>query len=55
MFKQKQKSSAKLGGPAFIHHMSGCKVDMWGGGGGGLIFKYVQTKLESEFLTSQDE
>ena len=40
----------------FIHHMSGCEVvDMGGGGGGGLIFKYVQTKLESEFLTSQDE
>ena len=26
-----------------------------GGGGGGPIFKYIHTKLESEFLTGQDE
>ena len=39
--------------------MSGHEVDVgrWGGGGGeeGPIFKYVGTKLESEFLTGQDE
>ena len=26
-----------------------------GGGGEGPIFKYIQTKLESEFLSDQDE
>ena len=32
--------------------MSGHKVDV---GGEGLIFTYICTKLESKFLTSQDE
>ena len=35
-----------------IYPVSGCQVDV---GGEGLIFKYVHTKLESEFLTGQDE
>ena len=35
-----------------IHHMSGHEVDV---GGEGPLFKYVHTKLESKFLTGQDE
>ena len=37
--------------PRSIHYVSGRKVDV---GGEGPIFKYVRTKLESEFLTGQD-
>ena len=32
--------------------MSGCEVDV---GGEGLIFKYVCSKLESDFHTGQDQ
>ena len=35
-----------------IHHVSGCEVDV---GGEGPIFRYIRAKLESEFLTGQDE
>ena len=35
-----------------IHHMSGCEVDV---GGGGADIQCIRTKLESEFLTGQDE
>ena len=45
--------SEKQGRPRSIHHMSGREVDV--GGGGGLIFKYVRTKLKSMFLINQDE
>ena len=40
------------GRPGVIHHVSGREVDI---GGRGPIFEYVQTKLESKFLTDQDE
>ena len=46
------ESSEKQGSPGSIHHMSGHEVDV---SGEGPIFKYVCTKLESEFLTSHDE
>ena len=49
---QERNTSEKQGKPGSIHHMSGRKVDV---GGEGLIFKYMCTKLESEFLTAQDE
>ena len=42
--------------PGSIHHVNDvryrCEVVE---GGGGAIFKYVRTELESEFLTAQDE
>ena len=44
--------SRRPGRPGSIHHMSGCEVDV---GGKGPMFKYVRNKLESEFLTGQDE
>ena len=49
-----QKTGEKRGRPGSIHHMSGREVDV---GGEGLIFKYtcICSKLESEFLTIQDE
>ena len=47
-----QKTGEKRGRPGSIHHVSGREVDV---GGEGLIFKYVWTKLESEFFNSQDE
>ena len=40
------------GRPGSIHHVSGLEVDV---GGEGAIFKHIRTKLESEFLTGQDE
>ena len=46
------KTSEKRGRPGSIHHVSGREVDV---GGEGPIFKYIRTKLESEFLTGQDE
>ena len=46
------KTGEKQGRPGSIHHVSGREVDV---GGEGPIFKYVCTKLESEFLTGQDE
>ena len=42
----------KRGRPGSIYHMSGREVDVRREGP---IFKYVRTKLESEFLTGQDE
>ena len=44
--------SEKRGRPGSIHHVSGREVDV---GGEGAIFKYIRTKLESEFLTAQDK
>ena len=49
---RERNTSKKRGRPGSIHHMSGREVDV---GGDGLIFKYIRTKLESEFLTSQDK
>ena len=46
------KTGEKRGRPGSIHHVNGCEVDV---GREGLIFKYIRTKLESEFLTGQDE
>ena len=46
------KTDEKRERPGSIHHVSGREVDV---GGEGPIFKYVRTKLESEFLTGQDE
>ena len=43
------KNRGRLG--SFDHHVSGCEVDVRGKG---LMFKYVPTKLESEFLTGQN-
>ena len=37
---------------AFITWVDGCEVDVVGEG---LVFKYVRSKLESEFLTGQDK
>ena len=34
-----------------FRHVSGCEVEI---GAEGAIFKYVRTKLESEFVTGQD-
>ena len=42
----------KWGRPGSIHHVSGHEVDI---GGEGPIFKYIRTKVESEFLTGQDK
>ena len=47
-----QKTSEKRGKPESSHHVSGREVDV---GREGPIFKYVHTKLESKFLTGQDE
>ena len=47
---QEQKTGEKQGRPGSIHHVSGREVDV--GGREGPIFK---SKLESEFLTGQDE
>ena len=49
---QERKTGEKRGRPGSIHHVSGREVDV---GGEGPIFKYIRTKLESEFLTGQDE
>ena len=49
---REQKNGEKQGRPGSIHHMSGREVDV---GGEGPIFKYMRTKLESEFLTGQYE
>ena len=46
------KTGEKRVRPGSIGHVSGREVDM---GGEGPIFKYIRTKLESEFLTGQDE
>ena len=43
------KTNEKRGRPGSIHHVSGCEV------GEGPIFKYICSKLESEFLTDQEE
>ena len=48
----KLETGDKRGRPGSIHHMSGCEVDV---GGEGPIFKYIWTKVESKFLTSQDK
>ena len=42
----------KWGRPGSIHHLSGREVDV---GGEGPISKNIRTKLESEFLTGQDD
>ena len=49
---REQKTGEKQGRPGSIHHVSGREVDV---GGEGPIFKSICTKLESEFLTGQDE
>ena len=51
---QNRKLGEKLkrGRPRSIHHVSGSKVDV---GGEGPIFKNIRAKLESEFLTGQEE
>ena len=49
---RERKTGEKRGRPGSIHHVSGREVDV---GGEGPIFKYIRTKLESEFLTGQDE
>ena len=49
---RKRKTSEKRGRPGSIHHVSGRKVDV---GGGGTDIQIIRTKLESEFLTGQDE
>ena len=49
---RERKTSEKRGRPGSIHHVSGHEVDV---GGEGPIFKYIRTKLESEFLTGQDK
>ena len=46
------KTSEKWGRPGSIHHVSGRKVDV---GGLGTDIQIIRTKLESEFLTGQDE
>ena len=46
------ETSEKQERPDSIHHVSGCELDV---GEEGAIFKYVRTKLESEFLTNQNE
>ena len=48
------RSGEKQGRPGSIHHVSGREGGRKGAGGR-LIFNYIRTKLESEFLTSQDE
>ena len=47
-----RKTGEKRGRPGSIHHMSGREVYI---GGEGPIFKYIRSKLESEFLAVQDE
>ena len=49
---RERKTIERWGRPGSIHHVSGCEVDV---GGEGPIFKYIRTKLESEFLTGKDE
>ena len=49
---QEQKTSEKQERPGRIHHVHGYKVDIWGEGS---TFKYIHTKLESEFLAIQDK
>ena len=49
---RERKTGEKRGRPGSIHHVSGREVDV---GGEGPIFKYVHTKLESNFHTGQDE
>ena len=44
--------SRRPGRPGNIHDVSGREVDV---GGEGPIFKYICTKLESEFFTGQEE
>ena len=46
------KTGKKRGRPGSIYHVSGREVDVRREGP---IFKYVRTKLESEFFTGQDE
>ena len=46
------RPAKKWGRPESIYHVSGREVDVRREG---LIFKYICTKLESEFLTGQDE
>ena len=49
----RERKIDKIGGrPGSSHHVSGREVNV---GGEGPIFKYIRNKLESEFLTSQDE
>ena len=47
------KTGEKQGRPGSIHHTSGHKVDV--GGRDQYSNRYIRTKLESKFLTSQDE
>ena len=49
---RERTTGEKRGRPGSIHHMSGREVDV---GGEGPIFEYIRTKLESKFLTGQDE
>ena len=49
---QERKTGKKQGRPGSIYHVSGREVYVRREGP---IFKYVRTKLESEFLTGQDE
>ena len=44
--------STKIKTEKGIHHVSGREVDVVGEGP---IFKYIRSKLESEFLNGQDE
>ena len=45
-----RQGELKQGRPGNIYHVSGCKMDV---GGKGLIFIYIHTKLENEFLNGQ--
>ena len=46
-----RKTGEKRGRPGSIHHMVDARLT-WGGGGGAI---FIHTKLESEFITGQDE
>ena len=47
---QERKTSEERERPGSIHRVSEHEVDV-----GGEVFKYIRTKLESEFLTGQDK
>ena len=49
---RERMTGEKRGRPGSIHYVSGREVDV---GREGPIFKYIRTKLESEFFTSQDK
>ena len=50
--RSRRPAKKKRGRPGSIDHVSGHDVDA---GGEGPIFKYIRSKLESKFLTGQDE